>query len=407
MCEIALVSSRKSTLAQKAKQGSKGASIALELLKEPEKFLSTVQIGITLVGIIAGAYGAEAFTDDVKPFFENWEWSRQYSEQISFGLIVLIITYFSLIVGELVPKSIALNNPEKITIFFSPFMKGLAYITLPIVFILTMSTKLFLKLLLIKDKNEPPITEDELKYMIETGSQYGIIEKQERDIMQSVFRFGEYIATDVMVRRKEVVWVDINQSIEEMLAIVSKASFTKYPICDGSLDKIIGTISIKDILHLTSGRPYDLRPKIVPPIFFPQRRSALKILDDFRRNRVHMGFVVNEHGETEGIVTLHNLVENIMGDLPDVHKSDEELVIKRKDGTILMDGELKLTELKKLLKLTLLPDEKSYSTLAGFIIYQIRSQPKTGDSFVFNKFKFEVIDMDGKRIDKVLVSSVG
>jgi putative hemolysin len=341
----------------------------------------------------------------VKPIFEKWEWSRQYAEQISFGLIVLIITYFSLIVGELVPKSIALNNPEKITIIFSPFMKVLAYITLPVVFVLTRSTKLFLKLFMIKDKNEPPITEDELKYMIETGSQHGIIEKQERDIMQSVFRFGEYGATDVMVRRKEVVWVDINQSMEEMLSIVSNASFTKYPVCDGTLDKIIGTISIKDILHLTSGKPSDLKPNIVPPIFFPQRRSALKILDDFKRNRVHVGFVVNEHGETVGMITLHNLVENIMGDLPDLHKSQEDLVTKRKDGTILIDGELKIAELKKLLKLALLPDQKSYFTLAGFMMYQFRNLPKAGDSFVYKKFKFEVVDMDGKRIDKVLVTA--
>jgi putative hemolysin len=406
MCEIALVSSRKSTLHQKSKNGKKGATIALQLLEEPEKFLSTVQIGITLVGIIAGAYGGEAFANDVKPFFEKFDWSREYAEQISFTVIVTVITYFSLIIGELVPKSIALNNPEKITIIFSPFMKGLAVFTYPIVYFLTLSTKGLLKILMIKERNEPPVTEDELKYMIETGSQHGIIEKQEKDIIQQVFRFGDFKALDVMVQRKDIIWIDVNCKFEEIIKEIAEASYTKYPVCDGNLDNIIGVVSIKDILDFQNGTTFDLRSRMVPPIFFPQRRSALKVLDDFRRAKVHIGFVVDEHGSTVGLITLHNLVENVMGDLPDIHLEEEDLVVRRDDGSYLLGGELKLHELKTILKLKKLPDEKSYSTLAGFVLYQLRNMPITGDSFVYKEFKFEILDMDGKRIDKVLVKRI-
>jgi putative hemolysin len=405
MCEIALVSSRKAKLSQSAGNGSKGAKIALDLLEEPEKFLSTVQIGITLVGIIAGAYGGEAFADDVQPFFEQFSWSIEYAEQIAFGAIVGIITYFSLIIGELVPKSIALNNPERITMIFSPVMKGLAIITYPIVFFLTISTKILLKLLRIRERKEPPVTEEELKYMIETGSKHGVIEKQERDILQRVFRFGDFAAIDVMVPKIDIVWIDVKDSIQDITRAISKATYTKYPLCEGGLDNIQGVISVKDIMDVNNGEVADLRSRMVPPIFFPAGRSALKVLDDFRINRVHIGFVVDEYGSTIGLITLHNLVENVMGNLPDIHQ-EVDLIINREDGSILIDGELKIYALKKLLKLKRLPREKSYSTLAGFMLYQFSKTPNTGDQFEYGGFKFEVVDMDGQRIDKVLVKKM-
>jgi putative hemolysin len=404
MCEIALVSSKKSRLEQSAKNGSKGATIALKLLEEPEKFLSTVQIGITLVGIIAGAYGGEAFANDIQPLFEKFDLTREYAEQLAFAMIVAVITYFSLIVGELVPKSIALNNPEKITIVFSPFMRLLARITYPVVFFLTLSTKGLLKIMMIKERNEPPVTEEELKYLIETGSKHGVIEKQEKDIMEQVFRFGDYKAQDIMVQRKDIIWIDVNCKIEDVITEIAAATYTKYPVCDGSLDNVIGVISIKDILDFQNGVPFDLRGRMVPPIFFPQRRTALKVLDDFRRAKVHIGFVVNEHGNTVGLITLHNLVENVMGDLPDIHIEKEKKVISREDGSFLIDGELKIKELKKLLKIKNLPDEKNYTTLAGLVIYQLRNNPKAGDRFSLKNYRFEIVDMDGKRVDKVLIT---
>jgi putative hemolysin len=407
MCEIALVSSRKSKLEQSAKQGSNGAKIALNLLKEPEKFLSTVQIGITLVGIVAGAYGGEAFTKELQPYIEKISWLKSYAEEVAFALIVAIITYFSLIIGELVPKSIALNNPEGITITFAPLMRGLAIITYPFVWFLSVSTKLFLKVFMIKDRNEPPVTEDELKYMIETGSQHGIIEKQESEIMHSVFKFGDRKADNVMTKRLDISWININHSKVEIQANVFQSGYTKFPVCDESLDKIIGVVSIRDILmYANDGSNFDLKAHLIEPIFIPRTTPALKILDTFRKKKVHVGFVVNEYGGTEGLITLHDLVENLIGDFPEVGDNDDVQIIKQEDGSLLIDSELKIDDLKREIKLDKLPNENNYATLAGFIIYQLHVIPKAGDSFVYKGYKFEVIDMDGNRIDKVLIVKV-
>jgi putative hemolysin len=407
MCEIALVSSRKSKLEQKSGQGSNGAKTALNLLKEPEKFLSTVQIGITLVGIIAGAYGGEAFTKNLQPYLEQIAWLKPYAEQAAFISIVIVITYFSLIIGELVPKSIALNNPEGITITFAPFMRGLSIVTYPFVAFLTLSTKLFLKLLMIKERNEPPVTEDELKYMIKTGSLHGVIEEQESDIMHSVFKFGDRKAENVMTRRRDIIWLNINQTKEEILAHVYQSTYTKFPVCNDSLDKIIGVISARDILmYAGSDKPFDLKTHLIDSIFFPQNTPALKILDTFRKKQIHMGFVVNEYGGTEGLITLHNLIENIIGDFPEIGDNDVAQIISRDDDTLLIDGEIEIEEFKKYLKIDILPNEKDYLTLAGFIINQMHSIPKTGDSVILNNYKIEIVDMDGNRIDKVLVSPI-
>lgn len=407
MCEIALVSSRRSRLAQKAKQGSKGAKIALKLLQEPEKFLSTVQIGITLVGIVAGAYGGEAFTNDLQPYFEKISWLKPYAEEVTFFSIIVVITYCSLIIGELVPKSIALNNPEGITIAFASFMNGLSKVTYPFVAFLSFSTKLILKLFMINKQKETPITEDELKYMIETGSQYGIIEKQESEIMHSVFKFGDRTADSVMIRKRDIVWLNVNQTKEEILAHVYQSTYTKFPVCDNSLDKILGTASLRDIMIYSAGNSaFDLKKHLLDPIFFPQNTPALKILDTFRKKQIHIGFVVNEYGGTEGLITLHDLVENIIGDFPEMGDNDHTQIIIREDGSFLIDGEISIEEVKTALKIDTLPKEKDYITLAGFIINQMHTIPKTGDSVILNNFKFEIIDMDRNRIDKVLVTLI-
>jgi len=407
MCEIALVSSRKSKLEQKANQGIKGAKTALTLLKEPEKFLSTVQIGITLVGIIAGAYGGEAFTEYLQPYFERVEMVKEYAEQIAFISIVIVITYFSLIIGELVPKSIALNNPENITITFAAFMRALSIATYPLVAFLTLSTKLFLKLLMIKERNEPPVTEDELKYMIETGLQHGIIEKQESDIMQSIFKFGDHKAYNVMTRKRDISWININQTKEEIIANVYQSTYTKFPVCDGSLDKIMGVISVREVLmYANTDKPLNLNAHLMDSIFFPRNASVLKILETFQKKQIHMGFVVNEYGGTEGLITLHNLVENIIGDFPENSESDEVRIISRGNDSWLIDGEIEIDAFKKHFNIAKLPNEKDYATLGGFIINQIHSMPKTGDFTTLNNYKIEVVDMDGNRIDKVLISRV-
>ncbi len=404
MSEIALVSSRESKLNQLAEKGSKGASIAINLLKEPERFLSTVQIGITLVGIIAGAYGGEAFTEDLQPFFEQIPWLKQYAEEIAFACIVTIITYFSLIIGELVPKSIAMNNPEKITVALAPFMKGLSVVTYPFVAFLTISTKIVLRLFMIKENTEPPVTEEELKYMLDTGSKHGVIESQENEIIKGVFRFGDRKANTVMTHRKDIEWIDINQDKDDILKQVMASTYTKYPICNGTLDKILGVVNVRELIQSMTDQNRDIKEHFIEVLFIPENTPALKILESFRKKKIHTGFVVNEYGGVEGMITLHDLIENIIGDLPELGEIHEEMIIKREDGSFLVDGELYLDELKHLLAINNFPDETSYTTLAGFILNELQHIPKSGEKLHFQEFTFEVVDMDANRIDKVLIS---
>lgn len=405
MCEIALVSSRKSRLDQEAKNGSSGAQVALKLLSQPEKFLSTVQIGITLVGIIAGAYGGESFGKYLEPWLEKFETTRTYAEEISFTLIVIVITYFSLIIGELVPKTIALNNPEKITIKFAPFMKGLSIVTYPLVSLLSGSTRIFLKIFFIKPTQHPPVTEEELKYLIDTGSQWGIIEKGEGKMIHSVFRFGDKKAKDIMTPKKNIAWLDVNHSREKLLFEVSQSAFSKYPVCNGTLDKVEGVLPLTEVVKHSDDDGFNIRNYLLEPLLFPENVPALNILEEFRGRKIHMGFVIDEHGSTIGLLTLHDLVENIMGDLPELDDELMPVITKRANGSFLVDGDLNLEEL-----LQHIPDldigSSTYRTLGGLMIHQLKEKPLTGSYFILGKFKFEVIDMDGNRIDKVMISRI-
>lgn len=403
MCEIALVSSRKSRLEQAAQKGSRGAGIALVLLEEPEKFLSTVQVGITLVGIIAGAYGGEAFTADIQPLFERSEFLRPYAQEIAFISVVAVITYFSLIIGELVPKTIAMNNPEGITITFAPFMRFLSIVTYPIVVFLSFSTRVFLRLLMIKEKQNPVVTEEELKYMIETGSQHGVIEQQESEIMKSVFRFGDHTASSIMTHRSDIVWIEHRQSLGEIMEEIKGSSHSRFPVCDESLDKIIGFVTVKSLLQaMNEKNTFELDALLQEPVFIAMNTPALKILDTFRRKRIHMGFVVNEFGGIEGVVTLHDLVENIVGEFPETDTQDGTAV-KRADGSWLADGDMRIEELKKITGAGYLPKVINYTTLAGFVLHRLEKVPAVTDFFEYKGFRFEVVDMDGNRIDKVLI----
>lgn len=406
MCEIALVSSRKSKLEQLAHAGSSGAKTALKLLDNPAKFLSTIQIGITLVGIIAGAYGGEAFTEDLQPMIEKITFLKPHAEWIAFTSIVIVITYFSLVIGELVPKSIAMANPEGITVRFAPFMHLLSILTYPFVIFLTISTKLLLKIFRIEQQKDSNVTEEELKYMIESSSRLGVIERQENEIMQSVFRFGDRNAESIMTHRSEIVWLDIHNSKDEIMLKVETSYCSKFPVCDGDLNAIIGTVSVRDIFLLANqSESFDLKSILKDALFIPVTMPALSVLDLFRKQAVHIGFVVDEYGEVEGLITLHDLVENIIGILPDSEEGEAE-IIQREDGSWLIDGEIKIDLVKETLKIAELPAETNYHTLAGFMIQMFNKIPKSGDSFVYLTYKFEVVDMDDKRIDKVLVQEI-
>ncbi len=405
MCEIALVSSRRSRLKQAEKNGSKGATIALKLSEEPEKFLSTVQIGITLVGIIAGAYGADAFTEDLKPYVERVEVLTPYSEQIAFSAIITIITYFSLIIGELVPKTLALNHPEKITVVLAPFMRVLTFITYPLVLFLTFSTKVVLKMLFIKETKDPVITEDELIYLIDTGARHGIIEKQEGEMLHSVFKFGDKKATHMMIFRKNIKWLNMRQPKEDILADIFQLPYTKYPVCDGSLDNMVGVVSLTDIIQHIQKPEFSIADYMKEALFFPEHVPALRILEEFRSRKVHIGFVVDEHGKITGLITLHDLIENIVGQLPDFDQPAAPVILQRDDGSWLVGGKTLMQELRKILDL---PEDLHTSrfTLETFLKQKRGGKVFLGEIILLSAYRFEIVDLDGSKIDKVLVTRV-
>jgi putative hemolysin len=404
MSEIALVSSKRARLEEKAKKGSTGAKTALKLLDEPEKFLSTVQIGITLVGIIAGAYGGLALADDLTPILQKITWLAPYAEQAAIVIVVSVITYLSLIIGELVPKTIAFNNPEGITIALAPFMKFLSWLTTPIVVFLSLSTKILLKILMIKPKDETPVTEEELKILIEKGAQFGTLEHRESELLKRIFRFGDRKAYDIMTNRQDVVLINVNDTIEKVKQQVFDNPFSKYPVCDETRDNIIGILTIKDFFHkLNTQSSFILKDIITQPLYIPDNLTGIRIYEKFRDTKIYIAVVIDEYGSFEGIITLHDLIENIFGDLPDIHEVEEVDIFKREDGSMLIEGSILIDELKEHLNLTFEEDE-NYSTLGGFVMYKLNRIPATGDKFDYESFIFEVVDMDGNRVDKVLVT---
>ncbi len=406
MSEIALVSSKRARLEEKAKKGSNGAKTALKLLDEPEKFLSTVQIGITLVGIIAGAYGGLALADDLVPTFQKITWLAPYAEQAAIAIVVSIITYLSLIIGELVPKTIAFNNPEGITIALAPFMKFLSWITTPVVFFLSISTKLFLKILMIKEKDETPVTEEELKILIEKGTQFGTLEHRESELLKRIFRFGDRKAYEIMTNRQDVVLVNVNDNIEKIKRHVYENPFSRYLVCDELRDNIIGIFTIKDFFHrINTQSNFSLKEILTQPLFIPENLTGIRIFEKFRETRTYVAVVIDEYGSFEGIITLHDLIENIFGDLPDIHETEEINIFKREDGSMLIEGSILIDELKEHLNISF-EEQENFSTLGGFVMYKLNRIPKTGDKFDYEFYSFEIVDMDGNRVDKVLVTKL-
>lgn len=403
MSEIALVSSRKVRLQEMAKKKNKGAALALRLLEKPEKFLSTVQVGITLIGIVAGAYGGVALSEDLRPYIEQVPVLRPWSQQIALIIVVGAITYFSILIGELVPKTIAFNNPEAVSVRVAPLMWFLSFISKPIVSFLSISTKVLLKVMMIREKGENPVTEEELKLLLEQSTNSGILEARETEMIKNIFRFGDRRAYSIMTNRQDVIWIDISESFENIKNIILENSFSVYPVCEDSFDNIKGIFAVKDFVRMPAGEKFDIKQIITQPLFIPDNLPAIKVVERFRSAKVYTAIVVNEYGSTEGMITLHNLIESIFGDLPEgLEEDDGQPVFRRTDGTILIDGSLPVDELREIVDLPF--DQHEYTTLGGFMMFKLKKIPSVGDLFEEAGYKFEIIDMDGKRVDKVLVT---
>ena len=382
MYEIALVSSSKARLETLLSKGNKSAKGVLKQLEEPEKFLSTIQIGITLIGIISGAYGGVAIADDVQPLFEQISGvSASLAKDLSMITVVTIITYLSLIIGELVPKSVALSNPEKYATILSPFMIVLTKISYPFVFLLSISTKLMNKLIGVDGNEERLMTQEELKMILHQSSQQGIIDKEETDMLNDVFRFSDKRANDLMTHRIDVTPLYVNYSEKEVLSIIEQKHFSKYLLLSKSMDDIVGVVSVKDIILMIGkdNTPFDLRSIAQPPLFIPESLYAKKVLELFKKNKNKFGVVVNEYGGTEGIITLHDLTESVFGDILEENEIEEEDIVRRQDGSYLVEGSMNVNDFMEEMGILFYDDlkQEDFTTLGGMAMFFYRKYPES------------------------------
>jgi putative hemolysin len=407
MAEIAVVSARKARLQQRAEQGDRRAREALELARDPDEFLSTVQIGITLVGIMAGAFGGATITDELAAVIARVPALAHSSQAIAFVIVVAVITYFSLVVGELVPKRLGLNNPERVASIVARPMRLLSVIMTPVVWLLTASTDLVMRLLRVRPSEEPAVTEDEIRVMIEQGAELGVLSTAESEVAQSVFRLGERRAGTLMTPRTEIVWLDVEDDWDAVCDTIRQSRHSRFPLCRGRLDDVAGIVETKSLVGCgLNAAAYDLQSVARPPMFVPETLPAVELLDVFHASGLNLAMVVDEFGGVQGLVTLHDVLAAVVGDITEPGAGSEPAqATRRADGSWLLDGMLPASDFRDLFKLDSLPgaDESTYETLAGFVIMLLGSIPQVADQAEWGGFRFEIMDMDGRRIDKVLV----
>ncbi|MFW5942693.1 MAG: hemolysin family protein [Chloroflexota bacterium] len=404
MSEIAVVSARRARLEQLARQGNHGARAALELARAPNRFLSTVQVGITLVGIFAGAFGGATIAEPLAELIRELPLIGRWAGGISLFLVVGMITYLSVVIGELVPKRIALQSAETVASFVARPMRALSVLATPIVRLLSISTDAVLALMGIKASPEEAVTEEEIKVLVEQSAQAGIIEEAERDMVESIFLLGDRPLEAMMTPRPEIVWLDINEAPEAIREIVEASTHSRFPVCDGDLDNVLGVVRSKDLLaDCLSDGPFDLRALMLAPLFVPETMHALKALERFKQTGLHMALLVDEYGGIEGLVTLIDILEAIVGDIPTMDEIVEPPIVQRDDGSWLVDGLLAVHDFQEVFGVSMMPGAGQYQTMGGFMVYMIGSVPRTGEHFGWAGFRFEVADMDGYRVDKILI----
>jgi putative hemolysin len=409
MSELAIVAARKSRLQDWAEKGNTRAKSALELAENPNQFFSTVQIGITMVGILAGAFGGRTLASELSRYLARIPVLEPYSESIALGIVVIGITYLSVVVGELVPKRIALSHAERIATFMAGPMRLISSISSPIVRLLTVSTDAIFRLVGSRPPQEPPVTEEEIKTLIQQGTAAGVFERSEQNMIEAVIELGDKSARALMTPRTQIVWLDQNDSIDKISSKISESGHSRFPVGNGSLDNLVGVTQAKDLLsNALEGKPIDLSASLRPPVLVPRTLTALQVLDYIKRSGSHLVLVVDEYGGIEGLLTHHDVLEAIAGDMPFGESGTPSKAVQRPDGSWLVDGMIPVDDFKEIFNLDSLPGEKNdaYQTLGGFIFTRMGRVPTVSEYFEWNHLRFEIVDMDGKRIDKVLVSRV-
>lgn len=406
MSEMAVVSSRRARLQQRADDGHAGARVALELAEEPARFLSTVQVGITLIGIVTGAFGGARLGGKLSTALEGAGMDAAYAGPLGIGLVVLTITYLSIVVGELVPKRLALSNPERIAAALAVPMRALSKVAYPFVRLLEVSTAFLARLLGGGASTDPPVTDEEVTHLLAQGAEAGVFEDAERDLVENVLWLGDQRVRTLMTPRREIAWLDLDSGPDELRRVVVESGYSRFPVARGELDRIEGVVRAKDLLAqmLYDGR-IDIAAALRPALIVPASLSALRLLDTLRTSKRHIALVVDEHGSIQGLIT-HNEVLEAVAEIHDDPNDPDPEVVRRDDGSYLLDGGLALDELKEVLDIKALPDEEEghYHTLAGFVLAHLGHMPVAAECFDWGGFRFEVVDLDHHRVDKVLVT---
>lgn len=405
MSEIALISARKNRLENAAKKGNSNAQVALDLANSPNKFLSTVQIGITLIGILTGIYSGDKITTDVKLFIEGFEILKPYAQSISVAVVVVILTFFSLVLGELLPKRIGLNHPENIAKAVAVPMKIISQVTAPFIWLLTISTDGLLKILNIKPTADGKVTEEEIKAIIKEGTEGGEVQEIEQDILERVFHIGDRKVNSLMTHRKSVVFLPLHSDKKQVRDLMLKELHSVYPVYNDNFDDIVGVVNLKNIFAHFENESFNLADIMTEPPFIMEQTSAYKALENFKGSGVHYALVSDEYGVFQGIITLNDILEALVGDASEFYKEDFQL-IEREDGSWLVDGHYSLHDFLTYFELDELISDYEVTTVSGLIMTELSRIPKQGEKLIWQKFELEVIDMDGVKIDKVMVKAI-
>lgn len=407
MSEFAMVSARKSRLQPLADGGNERARIALELTEHPDRFLATIQIGITLIGTLAGAIGGASIARPFAAWLVTIPLLAPYSDAIAFTLVVLTLTFLTLVFGELVPKQLALHSSERLAIALAGPMRAVSNVAAPLVRLLAGSSNLIVRMLGVRPGTEPPVTEDEIKGLIEQGTQAGVFEEAEQEMMEGVFRLGGQRVGALMTPRPDIDWIDLDEPIEVIHDQILNSHRSRFPVAQGDLDRVLGILHVKALLAQGfSCKPMDLRKALRNPLFIPESAEALQALEQFKATGEHFAVVTDEYGSVAGVISHTDILEAIVGELPAKGEPGEPEVMLREDGTWLMGGALSIEEMQDHLELDRLPDEEegSFQTVGGFVMARLGEVPHVGDHFEWGGFRFEVMDMDGRRVDKVLAT---
>jgi putative hemolysin len=405
LSEMAIVSSSKPLLKEYAKQGSAPAKKALSLAENAGRFLSTVQVGITLGGILAGAYGGAALSDDLVLFFNQYPFISPYEDVIAVFIVVSCITFFSVVLGELLPKQFALSNPEKIAMHVAGPMMMISKMATPLVLLLENSAAFLTRILGLEIKDDA-MTTTEIKAVIAEGVESGAIEDEEHDVIKRVIRLGDREVKSIMTHRRDVVFIDIADRLDEIREKIATAGHSRYPVIDKDSAKVMGIIKTKSMITLSEHQgPFDLKPYVQDVYFMNENMSCLEALNVFRTENIHVAAVIDEYGAFEGLVTVSDLLEAIVGVMPSNY-DDQPLIVERPDGSYLVDGMTAIEEIRILLNFDDMAMDGDYQTLAGFMLSELKSTPQVAMSFVYRDYRFEIVDMDRRRIDKILIQKI-